>query len=60
MSTKPQTECKHPPHRLYASNGRDALGEWLRVACCDCERAWCHIGKTDAKIVELLEREEAP
>lgn len=33
----PET-CPHPPRRLYLNAGRDALGDFRIVSCCDCGR----------------------
>ena len=33
----PET-CPHPPRRLYLNAGRDGLGEFRIVSCCDCGR----------------------
>jgi hypothetical protein len=35
LSTDPAT-CKHPPSRLYAWTGADALGKFTAVVCCLC------------------------
>lgn len=35
LSADPAT-CKHPPSRLYAWTGADALGKFTAVVCCLC------------------------